>query len=193
MGIEKELNIILSIAAVMLLTGGFHEDGLADTFDGFGSAFAIEKKLQIMKDSRLGTYGALALIIALSIRYTSLVSTQNILIVLVLSLMAGRLSSICIIPFTDYAEMDEASKSKPIIMGIVKTNVKIPLAYSVLITLMLVGPLNTLLLYAILALVCIVGRYISLKQVNGITGDVLGAINIVCELSVLVFISSIGI
>ena len=49
--------IILAMITSIIITGGFHEDGLADTWDGFGGGWSIENKLAIMKDSRLGTYG----------------------------------------------------------------------------------------------------------------------------------------
>ena len=65
------LAALLSIAAALLLTGAFHEDGLADTFDSFGGASA-GARLAIMKDSRIGTYGTLALLAALALQATAL-------------------------------------------------------------------------------------------------------------------------
>ena len=53
-----DISVIFSMIFSVLLTGAFHEDGLADVCDGFGGAFSKERKLEIMKDSRLGTYGA---------------------------------------------------------------------------------------------------------------------------------------
>lgn len=63
------LAVALMLAASLLLTGAFHEDGLADLFDGFGGGFTREAVLTIMKDSRLGTYGAAALTVTLLIRW----------------------------------------------------------------------------------------------------------------------------
>ncbi len=62
----------LAVAASALLTGGLHEDGLADTADGFGGGRSREARLAIMKDSRLGTYGALALIFGVGLRIAAL-------------------------------------------------------------------------------------------------------------------------
>ncbi len=64
--------IILSMGFSLLLTGAFHEDGWADVWDGFGGGWTVEKKLNIMKDSRLGTYGAAALFFILMLKYQSL-------------------------------------------------------------------------------------------------------------------------
>lgn len=63
----------LSMAATIWLTGGFHEDGWADTCDGLGGAVSREKALLIMKDSRLGTYGALGLVLMLGLKAAVLV------------------------------------------------------------------------------------------------------------------------
>lgn len=66
------LAVMLSMAATAWLTGGFHEDGLADTCDGLGGAVGREKALEIMKDSRLGTYGALGLVFVLGLKACAL-------------------------------------------------------------------------------------------------------------------------
>lgn len=53
----------------LLLTGAFHEDGLTDMADGIGGGMTVERRLSIMKDSRIGTYGAATLIMALLAKY----------------------------------------------------------------------------------------------------------------------------
>lgn len=59
---------LLAVATSIAITGALHEDGLADTFDGFGGGWSVEKRLAIMKDSRIGTYGALALGLGIALR-----------------------------------------------------------------------------------------------------------------------------
>jgi adenosylcobinamide-GDP ribazoletransferase len=59
---------VVSVATLMLATGAMHEDALADVADGFGGGGTVERKLEIMKDPRLGTYGASALILSLSLK-----------------------------------------------------------------------------------------------------------------------------
>lgn len=59
---------LLALALGVLLTGGMHEDGLADVADGFGGSGTRERKLEIMRDSRIGTYGVVALVLALGLR-----------------------------------------------------------------------------------------------------------------------------
>lgn len=67
-----EISIILSMYSTIRITGAFHEDGLADVSDGFGGGWSKEKILLIMKDSRLGTFGVLALILTLLIKFQAL-------------------------------------------------------------------------------------------------------------------------
>ncbi len=67
----------LSMVATMFVTGGFHEDGLADTFDALGGAVSRERALEIMKDSRIGSYGALALVMVLGLKAAALVALMS--------------------------------------------------------------------------------------------------------------------
>lgn len=80
----------LAVATTMLLTGGLHEDGLADTADSFGGATA-ERKLEIMEDSRVGTYGAAALVFSILLRVSTLaVVVDRGALAAALALIAGE-------------------------------------------------------------------------------------------------------
>lgn len=70
--VKPELATLLALALQILLTGGLHEDGLADCADGLGGGRTRERMLEIMKDSRLGAYGGLALILSLGLRTEAL-------------------------------------------------------------------------------------------------------------------------
>ena len=72
LGLPSMASVVLGLAATMLLTGALHEDGLADTVDGLGGGRDRERKLEIMRDSRVGSYGVLALLIALGLRAAAL-------------------------------------------------------------------------------------------------------------------------
>ncbi len=72
LGLPPLAAALCAMAATLLLTGGFHEDGLADTADGFGGGRDKARKLEIMRDSRIGSYGVLALVVALGLRATTL-------------------------------------------------------------------------------------------------------------------------
>lgn len=70
--IAPTVGALLALATMAFLTGGMHEDGLADTADGFGGGATRERKLELMRDSRLGTFGALALLFAILIKATAI-------------------------------------------------------------------------------------------------------------------------
>ena len=64
--------VVLVLVYASFITNGLHEDGLADTFDGFGGGWERERVLEIMRDSRIGTFGALALVFLVLAKYNSL-------------------------------------------------------------------------------------------------------------------------
>jgi adenosylcobinamide-GDP ribazoletransferase len=78
------LPVILSTAATIFLTGAFHEDGLADTFDGLGGGATRERALEIMKDPRIGTFGVAALVLTLAIKVAALNALPLAFVVFVL-------------------------------------------------------------------------------------------------------------
>lgn len=83
----------LALAATLLATGGLHEDGLSDVADGFGGSRTREKKLDIMRDSRIGSYGAAALGLSLLIRWSALSQLSGVadlLAALIAAHMASR-------------------------------------------------------------------------------------------------------
>jgi adenosylcobinamide-GDP ribazoletransferase len=73
-GADSQLAAILSLAVAALITGALHEDGLSDTADGIGGGRDREAALRIMKDSRIGSYGAVALVLSFAIRAAALAS-----------------------------------------------------------------------------------------------------------------------
>jgi adenosylcobinamide-GDP ribazoletransferase len=109
----------LSIAAGVWLTGGFHEDGWADSCDGLGGAVSRERALAIMKDSRIGSYGALGLILMLGLKAACLVALAEAdleagLLALVWAHMASRAAPVWLLYQLDYAGDAEHAKAKPL-------------------------------------------------------------------------------
>jgi adenosylcobinamide-GDP ribazoletransferase len=86
----------VAVASGLLLTGGFHEDGLTDAADGLGGGWTRERVIEIMKDSRIGAYGSMALWAALTLRWACLTALGNkALIVLPFAMLWGRWSIAC--------------------------------------------------------------------------------------------------
>ncbi|AKM32952.1 adenosylcobinamide-GDP ribazoletransferase [Pandoraea faecigallinarum] len=112
------LAIALGLGVSVLLTGAFHEDGLADSVDALGGAFERERVLEIMHDSRIGTYGAVALWLALAIKWQALVDIQashgwgGFAVVLIGAHAASRSMAISLLRALDYVRSQ--GKAKPV-------------------------------------------------------------------------------
>ncbi|MFC3702168.1 adenosylcobinamide-GDP ribazoletransferase [Reinekea marina] len=176
--------VIFSIGVGFLLTGGFHEDGWADTFDGLGGAFDRDRKLEIMTDSRLGTYGSLALIFILSLKALSL-SELMLLSVWPVFLLAHGLSrwvAMLAMVFCKYVRVAE-NKAKPVAQKI--SIVKWFFSGVVLMPVFLMIPPTVLGVVFIVALaVCLFWVVLLKRQLGGYTGDTLGAIQQSVEVAI---------
>ena len=105
----------VSLVATVWLTGAFHEDGLADSYDGLYGGFQKERILEIMKDSRIGTYGSVALFSALFLKFQALVAIENIALALLVGHSLSRFGALCYIPLMPYVREKEQSKVKPVV------------------------------------------------------------------------------
>lgn len=171
------LPALLAVAAGVAITGAFHEDGFADFFDAMGGA-TREAQLAIMKDSRLGTFGVIALgfAIACKIAALSLLSWPVIGGALVAAHSGGRLAAIGAMATMPYARDPSAAKVK----SLAKTNIPVfdfMIAASFGLFPLLLLPLATGLMAAITgSVVAIVIAWRAKQSLGGFTGDVLGAI-----------------
>lgn len=181
--------VLLSILASLLLTGAFHEDGLADSADGFGGGWETARVLAIMKDSRIGTYGATVLVMALLLKFSTL-SALGVGALLALPVVhaASRVPPLLIMAFMTYVREDDSTRAKPVAAGLGVADWLpglllglLPVQVAVLVGWL--SPLRALVLLAALfiaGLIC--ARYFK-GRIGGYTGDALGAAQQVCELT----------
>jgi len=183
-GLEQFLVNVLLVILLILLTGGLHLDGLADTFDAISSNKSKDEMLRIMRDSSLGTMGVLSLICVLSIKVAILGSLHPGIrsVSLILMCLLSRYSLVFLIYIFPYARDD--GKARLFIEGM---NLKrfvlasiIALFFSVL--LFKLSGLLVVVLAVIFA--SLVGRFF-VKKIDGITGDTLGAISELTEVFIL--------
>lgn len=176
--------IIIAILSRLLITGALHEDGLADFFDGFGGGNTKERILAIMKDSHIGTYGVLVLILYFLLLYallSQLVLECAICSILIADPLCKYISS-QITRFLPYARTAETSKSKTVYD---KTSLKAFLLSSFfgLVPLVLISNLK-FLLAIMLPVITFIGLVMLMrKKIQGYSGDCCGAIFLLCELS----------
>ena len=173
---------LLALLAAVLITGGFHEDGLADASDGMGAHVARERRLEIFKDSRVGTYGALAVAFMVAFPLVTLapLDGENFVRAALAGHVLGRWSTLpqsWLLP----AAADEGSGS------LVRASPLVVLAataYTVALVLLIAGPAAGALALAVAALVTLLGGVYFLRRLGGVSGDTFGAVNKVVELSV---------
>ena len=185
----------LSMAATLFLTGGFHEDGLADTFDALGGAVSRERALAIMKDSRIGSYGAIALVVVLGLKAATLTSLTALslaqaLCALLLAHSASRSAAVLLIRTLAYAGDVDHAKAKPLARRVSAGGAAVALGWSALVgagLLWLAQAQATsiatgLALGGVGALAC--AGWLR-RRLGGYTGDGLGATQQITELLVL--------
>lgn len=112
---STEISLLLSICATIYATGAFHEDGFADVCDGFGGGWTKEKILLIMKDSRLGTYGVLGILLLLATKFLALreINPSLIPLILISGHSLSRFIATTLIYTHPYVRDTDDSKAKP--------------------------------------------------------------------------------
>lgn len=185
--------VILALVAGLLITGAFHEDGLADTVDGLGGGQTAERRLEIMKDSRIGTYGACALVAVLAMKASSLSGMSASLAAMTLFAAhgLGRAAAVIAMRLTPYAGSGEAGKWKPVPQGVRTSEVLVACAIAA-------WPLALLPAFAALIGVLAGGllatglALLARRLIGGHTGDVLGAIEQVFEVGFLLGVAALA-
>ena len=187
MVLPLSLAVIAALIARILVTGALHEDGFADFFDGFGGGTTRERTLEIMKDSHIGTYGVLSLIIYYLVMFHALVALQkeydNPFIFIMVDSICKFLAS-TIIYFLPYARKEEEAKNK-LIYTQVPLYEKLASFAAGILPIVLLCPNDFFLpLLAGIAGAAITCALLFLKmksQINGYTGDCCGATFILAE------------
>lgn len=180
---SETISLWMAMGFSLLLTGAFHEDGLADTADGFGGAFTREKKLTIMKDSRIGTYGASVLVMALLGKYLLLIENSEIIIALLIAYPLSRATAVSLIADMHYVSDADTSKSKPLANQLATTDLII-LLLTALPALLFLSFHHAAILSVTLVIVRTLAKCYLNKQIGGYTGDTLGAVQQVSELTI---------
>ena len=177
----------LALAATLLITGALHEDGLADVADGFGGGSTRERKLEIMKDSRIGTYGVTALGLSLLLRASLMAALVPYGMWAILgALAAAQCASRSPLAYTMRKLPNAREHGVSAGVGRVpKESAMLALAIG-FIALLPLGLGHAILAALLLALIAIALHRLALKQIGGQTGDVLGAIQQTGEVAMLI-------
>lgn len=181
--------VLLSMAASLLATGAFHEDGLADCVDAFGGAYKRDDALRIMHDSRIGAFGAIALVIALALKWQALAALPPLRAasLMVAAHAASRASAISYLATLDYVRA--AGKAKPVAQRLSGPALLCAALFGLPWLLWPNGPgvpdwrFAGSIFAVLMVLRLLMGRYFA-RRIGGYTGDCLGFAQQIFELSI---------
>jgi len=190
LGLPPSLAAFVVLAAVVVMTGALHEDGLADVADGFWGGWTRTRRLEIMRDSRIGTYGVVALALSLAARWQALALIMGAgqhwaaLIAVAALSRAAMPGVMCALP---HARSDGLSRSvgRP-----PATRAWAALGVAALVGLPCLGVGGTLGALILVGLVTAGFAFLAKVKIGGQTGDVLGATQQLCEIALLVAIAA---
>jgi adenosylcobinamide-GDP ribazoletransferase len=192
--LSTETAVIIALIISVLTTGAFHEDGFADVCDGFGGGWTKEKILIIMKDSAIGAYGAIGLVLLFLLKFNVLsqsislfktneaISMFQVLLLFISAHALSRLAAISIIFTHEYSRDDATSKSKPIAKNHSWKEILGSYFFG-LVPLFGLAYFDSKILLVLLPVFItryFLARYFQ-KWIDGYTGDCLGATQQVCE------------
>ncbi|MHA1598008.1 MAG: adenosylcobinamide-GDP ribazoletransferase [Alphaproteobacteria bacterium] len=181
---------LLALAMGIIATGALHEDALADVADGFGGGADAESKMEIMRDSRIGAYGVLALVFSVAIRAAALASmtgpgTAALALIAAATVSRGLMAAALYQLPAARGDGLGAAAGKPTI-----ESTTVALAIAAVAAFVLLGAAGWIVLaVAGVAAVCV--GWLAMRQIGGHTGDVLGSICQVSEIAVLVAVSAL--
>jgi adenosylcobinamide-GDP ribazoletransferase len=195
-GIDPLLAACLAFAATLCVTGALHEDGLADTADGFGGGITRERRLEIMRDSRIGTYGTLALVVMAIAKVAAIAAIVPALgwcsiLVLAATGAASRAAIVWLMAKTPPARSDGLSASTGQPDGeTLKWTLVVGVAIAFLLLLWTVGFLDSLFALLAGAAAALAVQRLALRQIGGQTGDVCGTVQVLSEIAMLAAVTA---
>lgn len=189
LGLGPFLAATLAVAVGILITGALHEDGLADVADGFGGGTTRERRLEIMRDSRIGAYGGVALVLSLALRigaFATLLDRTGAAAALALALAAILSRTAALAPMvllaparTDGAGAAVGRPGRDTLLR--ATGLTLLLALVGIVTGLPVG--GTLLMIGLAAAGTLAMTALARARIGGQTGDVIGACQQVAEIA----------
>lgn len=187
-GLPSQVAAGLVLVVLIMTTGAMHEDGIADSADGLWGGWTVERRLEIMKDSRIGAYGVIALILSLGLRWAALSIVLAVSPWAVIAVAAGSRAVMPMLMITmPNARASGLSQSvgQPNL-----TRALIGLAVGAVAMIVFAG--WSALPAAIIAAAAVVGfAAIALAKIGGQTGDILGASQQVAEIAMLLVLSAV--
>lgn len=187
--------VVLVIILEVLITGGLHLDGFGDTFDGFfafkGNGDSKESVIEIMKDSRIGTYACLAIIFDILLKYVLLceILQKSNSTMLIIPILMGKLGTSYLISIGNKAKEHGTGNLFIQNTGVVQLSINI--IVGMIFSYFVIGGVKTVIIICSVLVVVILFNGLCRKKMGGISGDSLGANNEFCELISLIILSAL--
>lgn len=190
LGLPAPLVAGLCLGLGVMMTGALHEDGLADSADGFWGGWEPVRRLEIMKDSHIGSYGVIALILSLGLRWLALAelfAAGLVLPVLVTVAVLSRAGMAVVMLALPHARENGLARS---VGRVPRATALLGVALALGMALLSLGPV-ALALAGLAGLACLAMGWLARVKIGGQTGDVLGATQQVCEIVLLIALATI--
>jgi adenosylcobinamide-GDP ribazoletransferase len=191
-GLSPFVAAILGVAASVLVTGALHEDGFADVADGFWGGRTPERVIEIMRDSRIGSYGTLALILSVALRWGALATivSEGRATFIIVACIAVHSASRAILPAFAAHVPPASGTGLSASIGTIPSN---RIALSLLLgaaALLAIGPAYTIVSVLLLGATFFAMKRLCIAKIGGQTGDVLGALQQACEIILLLALAA---
>ncbi|MEI6557056.1 MAG: adenosylcobinamide-GDP ribazoletransferase [Rhodospirillaceae bacterium] len=189
-GVPSLVAAAVVVALLVLTTGGLHEDGLADVADGLGGGQDRESKLEIMHDSRVGSYGVLALVLSVVIRIAAIAALPSTWAAIKVLVVAGALSRAAMVAQSHWQPPARPDGLSATLGGPAPGATVLALALALGLAFLLIGS-KAALVMVVAAVVCWGLIRLADHHVGGQTGDLLGTTQQVVEIVVLVMLAGV--
>ena len=176
---------VVILASLVILSGGLHLDGFMDTMDALGSGAEKERALEIMRDSRVGAFGVIGVVILLLLKFSFLqhISTGIFPEVLLVMLVLSRLAAVISMPLADYAR-EGYGLGKVLVDGVEWKEALVTTVFSLVVGLFIIGVKVFSIFFVLIIFIWLWSSYLK-KKIGGITGDTLGAAIEMAEVLIL--------
>jgi adenosylcobinamide-GDP ribazoletransferase len=195
--LNPEIAILLSMIASILTTGAFHEDSFAKVCEGFGIGVTKERILAIMRESKLGTFGSVGLILIVGLKFFSLeiLDNQTLIWTLVIAHSLSRFMALSFIFTLDYVPEDFINEAKPVAKKLSQNDLLTAFTLSMIpffIYVIITKNFFLFLTFPPLILVHLYLGYFFKKWIGGFTGDCLGAVQQITEVVIYLVVVAIS-
>lgn len=187
------VSIILMLASALLLTGALHEDGFADCCDGLGGGYDATQRLNIMKDSQIGTYGGIGLILLFLLKFNLLLELAEVgIATLAISLLVAhtlsRYASLYMMQILPYVRLENTGKAK-VLATKLNRGYFVFASLTAFCCLLLLTLGSALVIVVATAIIIFLIKKLLISSLEGYTGDCLGFIQQTVEITILLLLT----